>query len=179
LPQGNPRERGRRCGIGDISMGVKFNPKGFRLDIVLDSPKDWRKFKDGAEAFFHPNGGKPGDLCGVKFFFSRANRDSSHYLQGAASKKKLAPKVGNKFKVFLEVAGQSNTARMYWGYYTEIANTRKRTNHKQREILCEKLDKFFYKKLLGASFVDMHSGNVGYLGNRLVCVDFGECSIED
>ena len=113
-------------------------------------------------------------LIGVKIYQSKRERDSTHSKQLYASKFGLAPLVGDQFSfncinVHHDMQ-QHVTYKTVYGYLTQNVQVPKR--------LCEKLQYKLQEELeqIGLINDDLYYGNVGWIGNRLVCIDFDPCS---
>lgn len=103
---------------------------------------------------------------GIKLFCKKIDRDDSFNVQQKALRYGIAPKVGQKLCLHLPCAYKAliHKSKLH-GYVTERADKVGKT----------KVTKDFLKKIRDAkiSTWDMHSLNVGKIGKRTVCVDFG------
>lgn len=98
---------------------------------------------------------------GIKIFTSEEDCNYAYQYQKYAAKHKLGPLTGPKIKV-----GHR------FGYITQVANTSKKTNEKEIAELSKAMRK------INLDFPDDHKNNVGWIGNRLVCIDFDKYSVE-
>ena len=124
---------------------------------------------EGVEAFFV----KINKEVGVKIFETKKNAIHSMSRQIDAYKKKFAPKTLSGIDKFAIVYGNNRMEmKVGWGYKTQVARLLT-----EREK--DRYDEFEFKaelKRAGVPFRDTHEDNVGYIGKRLVRIDFGECS---
>lgn len=149
--------------------------------------------KRGCETFFFPISRQRG----LKVFLERKNALFSFKRQSKASEHKLAPKVYGKgiFKIILPMGfeqlgkGQKSiydapldtdllsffrNDPILYGYYTQRAKMdRVEITSDMRESLSESLNKIFPRE----RHDDCHLANVGWVGKRLVMVDFGNAGI--
>jgi len=126
---------------------------------------------------------------GVKIFYSRKNRDHSHFGQKLAAKKRLAPPAGQRFRICnLEIPSEveqywldsswskelryDSDSTVFYGYVTGVANEVCETEWEEEEKLEDEL------LAIGLSAEDLGSANMGRYGkdDRLVCIDFGRIS---
>lgn len=110
---------------------------------------------------------------GIKLFARRAWRDHSFYGQYYGHKKGLAPAVGQRFSMAVprsDDAFDSIDEKQFkiYGYFTQVAD----------KVGKRRPSTSFLKKLRDAGLTtwDVHNGNVGMLGDKMVCVDFGPVS---
>jgi hypothetical protein len=119
---------------------------------------------------------------GLKLYETRSERDRCVRLQKKAAKARIGPRVGDVFSiVVIECKGAGNG---WWGdapnirrkvlhcYFTEHATVPRRLSMKKVEALRDAL----YE--IDIDHGDLHEGNTGYLGKRLVCIDFDSASCD-
>jgi hypothetical protein len=121
---------------------------------------------------------------GLKIYSDKFTRDHCVKMQGLAAKHKLAPQVGDKFElecltidhfVFTDdgtdmLKEQCVKVNTVYGYVTERARLVRRYSQLYMDvwtqIIADELED------LGIVHPDLWVGNVGYIGGRLVCIDF-------
>lgn len=147
--------------------------------------------KSGAETVFIPITKK----IALKGFVTKSEAKAAIRRQQKASKYKLAPKVISPdiFEVIMPVGGTflasikgwnrirnkppyKQQHRRLFAYKTQIVDKvlgQKISNANKQKI--EELEEKMQKYRL--SITDLHYGNVGLIGNRMVCIDFGNLSV--
>ncbi len=115
------------------------------------------------------------NLHGIKFYRTRLRRDHTFDCQSIAYQHGLAPAIGSKFSFKRE-------NKIYFGYYTEnvelvmrdIVNSVGTDYWNQIYTWADECRQELYEKLnaTGLHFRDLHNGNIGLIGNRLVAIDF-------
>ncbi|MCI0557543.1 MAG: hypothetical protein MN733_03530 [Nitrososphaera sp.] len=144
--------------------------------------KNWPKFSDEELRKKIAKGGfaEGSTVCyikwtakvGLKVFAYKAERDGAMKMQKLASQSGIGPRVGPKTSwSFLSYDINSETFRdvELFGYWTEHVpklGIRNGRHHGDVGELREQL------RLIGISHVDLHYANVGWIGNRFVCIDF-------
>lgn len=115
---------------------------------------------------------------GAKLYIDKTNRDHSWRLQKKANAYQLGPQTGARFSmnwanIFpFGVGEDADMERItIYGYLTEVVNTQKKTTKRQRKKLAKQIE------AIGLVAHDMHDENVGWVGENLVCIDFGVESI--
>ena len=111
---------------------------------------------------------------GIKFYSSKSERNYAFKLQKKASKFRIGPNVFGKIDLDKPVSGAGVTISDYgfqYGYLTQKARTSSRITDSKIEKLIEKMND------LGFHTSDVCAPNVGYIGKRLVCIDFDEGSM--
>lgn len=112
---------------------------------------------------------------GIKAFICEEDARYSHKLQAKAEKAKVGPAVlSDVFPIFMtadsdESSRRDRSLKYKFAYITQLAIMKTYTR-RQKEALCRKLVR------VDISTNDMHSGNLGFIGNRLVRIDFGRVS---
>ena len=112
------------------------------------------------------------EFVGVKIYSTRRERDRSFKAQTIAAKHKIAPLVGDSFELECYMVRHDGfTAdvdyRKMYCYLTQVARI-SRAKPNIRTILA--LEYELYK--VGIIHEDLHKGNVGYVSDKLVCIDF-------
>lgn len=102
------------------------------------------------------------DNYAVKLYRYSKTNNWCYRLQKLASLFNLAPKVLGKFKLPIEF----HEYDVRYGHVTEIADTTIKVTYDNIVHLNTLLAK------VGISNPDLHYGNVGWMDNRLVCIDF-------
>ncbi len=131
---------------------------------------------------------------GIKFYKNEALRNKTLAFQARAAEAGLAPRVGECFELTLPFY-EDEEPREVFGYVTECisdtygeyyANRMFQCSyseclHYQREEIAEQMyDSYEYNRLIeginsiNISNNDIHTRNVGFLRNRLVCIDFSD-----
>lgn len=144
------------------------------------------KPKGGTEAVFV----QISKTQGIKAFETMTEATRSHERQSKAWAVNVAPKVCSRvFEIVMPVGGthmareycytahkivnrKKMTRRMY-GYETQVATRVGDFDFESRKY--SNLCSAFEKLELDAS--DLHEENVGWIGDRLVCIDFGDASV--
>ena len=160
---------------------------------LLNGPRK-PKLETGVDAkFFRIN-----DKWGFKFYGSPQMAELTYEFQGWANEAGLAPKLGEYQEFDLYQSKHSNRTEKWWGYITEcvdgvLDNAWKDMSHKypgtwrawdiqEYKDLTKNLRTMFRAKgvkLKHAHDLDMHIGNVGFIGENLVCFDFsGPAALE-
>lgn len=111
---------------------------------------------------------------GIKCYTSKDDRDICYARQKLAAKHGLAPKVGGKMysvvngqRIYCFITQVVTTTREYmqihrnYDWYEDEQYSQLRTDLEKK---C---------KLDGC---DMHSGNIGFIGDKMVCIDFSHMS---
>jgi len=152
-------------------LGLKWTPeKEKQLMLVIQSRK---KAKFGISCIYYALS----KAVGVKIYCSEKERDKTCDKQSLAAKHGLAPTVGDRFSfncVWIEhstCSAPNIRHRVVYGYLTQNAVL---------PSMRWSLDKFYpfevelESKLrkIGLVYRDFHFGNVGYIGKKLVCIDF-------
>jgi hypothetical protein len=117
---------------------------------------------------------------GIKLYRDKEIRDFSYKGQNKAFKLGLGPKTYGKFKlefpevmfVYSEHHGEPGCDfKTYYGYITQLAKEPSGKFDKRTYTAAQKLT----DKLVANGFADWDVGytsNVGWVGNKLVCIDF-------
>ena len=104
---------------------------------------------------------------GAKVFHRKRSRDIAFKNQKKGFKSRVGPKAIASFTIRekeLNIYGR-------YVYLTKIAKKKSVHNFWDRvEVLAKRLKK------IGLSDADLHSDNVAFIGNRMVCIDFGPLS---
>lgn len=124
-----------------------------------------KKAKFGCCCMFVPLDSKRG----VKLYTSKEERDISYFRQKKASKLGLGPKVFKRFSYRepIEVIFQ-------YGYVTEVAKQGRLIWNDYNPKLVKLKNKLEYH---GFDTGDVIGPNIGYIGKKLVCIDFDEGSM--
>ncbi len=113
---------------------------------------------------------------GVKLYSTQKERDKTHEKQAHAAKYKLAPAAGECFSFQCFWIGHNPCSapdvryKVIYGYLTQNATMppkRDRTDLYPLELRLRQI---------GLVNDDLCNYNVGYIGKRLVCIDFDNCS---
>jgi len=127
------------------------------------------KSASGAEAMFFRL--SKSSRFGVKIYDEQEHAEQAYRSQKLAASKGLAPKVGKRLFVLYRRTKTSRPYMMY-GYETQIA---RKVYYKSPawKNQSEELERKLIELGMGRDF---HPGNCGIVGQRLVCVDFGNIS---
>jgi hypothetical protein len=126
---------------------------------------------------------------GVKAFETKAEAERSLQRQNLAHAERVAPKVySNIFEIIMPVGGtamaeeysyyargtvrRNEMMRRMYGYKTQVARRIGEFDDEGRQYyaLIEAMSD------LGFCEYDLHDENVGWIGKKLVCIDFGDAS---
>lgn len=126
---------------------------------------------------------------GAKMYASEKTRDQAYKKQAHAYQYKLAPQVGDCFSFDCFWIGHNPCSlpdlkhKVIYGYMTQNAEVYK---NKRFCSLGEQLSKSAFNsqmwdlernlKEIGIVNEDIHSENVGFIGKRMVCIDFDDVS---
>lgn len=117
---------------------------------------------------------------GVKLYDSWSTRDHCWKIQKTAYQHGLGPRVGSKFFMnqLAIIAPTEDEARQLvvekiFGYVTEVAKVIP-WSVEIDDLLLRRLQVSLWDA--GIDYTDMHQGNVGYIGKKLVCIDFDNYS---
>jgi hypothetical protein len=124
------------------------------------SPSEWKRGSCAAFVRMNP-------IWGVKVFTREEDRDTSVKFQGLAATHNLGPAVGPIFEA--EIRHLSWPGRLSYGMMTIVADTSRRIPKGMIRQLTKRLEK------VGIINVDPRNCNFGWLGDRLVCIDFDCC----
>lgn len=125
-------------------------------------------------------GSKSGDRCefipitdkiGAKLYTSEELRDNCYDWQNEAFSVGLGPETFGKFEIALDNPVYDMDGDEYhyqYGYLTEIAQLVE--YYKIKSVQLNNLTDGL--KDIGFNFTDNHSGNMGLIGGKLVCIDF-------
>lgn len=132
---------------------------------------------------------------GIKFYTKESMRNKTHAFQARAAEVGLAPRVGECFELRLPLYEDDENDAEVFGYVTEciyetfgeqMANRlftssfEECSKWEKDEIIASLYDNHEYNRLIerikeiGISTKDIHILNVGFLRNRLVCIDFSD-----
>jgi len=107
---------------------------------------------------------------GLKLYMSKCVRDNCFYSQEAAYARDLAPKASNP--MYMKIGNVD-----IYGYYTEIAEVMVEVKKSDKRLkMHEEYDIFMenIKEVVSPGcFNDLSDWNIGFIGNRHVCIDFG------
>lgn len=121
-------------------------------------------------------GAKYGSMCmfvrisktrGVKLYNTRRERDYAYKLQKKAYKAGVGPKVYDCFKLEDYLYSKSEGGYYKYGYKTQIANVRIVPDDDSRMV-----DLVNTMAMYGFETGDVCWPNTGFIGKRLVCIDF-------
>ena len=119
---------------------------------------------------------KLNESVGAKIYSTQRERDRCHKIQTLASEHKIAPLVGDPFDLECYMIRHNgieaavNYRKMY-GYLTQVAEIRRSMYH-IKDILGLEYD--LYK--IGIIHDDLHKGNIGFIKDKMVCIDFDAIS---
>ncbi len=111
---------------------------------------------------------------GIKCYATEYGRSEAHANQLKAEEFGIAPMTGASFDINMRIG---NTNVSVYGYLTEIANTSRDVREMaysgatRYDTLVEKMQDN------GFGVGDLHSGNVGMIGDEFVCIDFDNVSM--
>ena len=146
-------------------FGLKWN-ENKRLQLI-ETIKKKKRASAGVSCSFLPLSAK----IGAKIYQTRQMRDATHKKQSYAAEYGLAPLAGDWFSLeCISIRSTNVSYRTVYGYLTQIAVI-------PRNLSCD--DEIWLERQLrniGISAYDLCPYNVGYLGKRLVCIDFDSCS---
>lgn len=114
---------------------------------------------------------KLNDFVGAKLYCSKVSRDKAHRMQSHAANYGLAPLSGECFDhefYYMQHKYEDAEVRYnkVYGYLTEFAHVPKHISHEEIGALKRGL----YN--IGLVNDDLFAKNVGFVGNKLVCIDF-------
>lgn len=118
----------------------------------------------GAECSFYRKNTR--SKTGYKVYGSYEDAVAARKRQLKAYRHGLGPKVGS-----LIIAVDGAEKNLGYGYMTQVAKKISNLSDKQHQIFCDKISQ------LGFSTGDMAYCNMGRLGKKLVCIDFGCVSL--
>lgn len=116
------------------------------------------------------------ERLGIKYNFSKEDRDALWYNQREAAKHGLGP------EVYERIDFKNSFGVPLYGYFTEVVQVYDYEDYcedfitimrEQMSELCEQLD------AIGFRFLDNHRGNVGVKNGKLICIDFDGISIKE
>lgn len=121
------------------------------------------KVKSGSVCLFIPLD----KSTGIKLYSDKSDRAYSYNRQKKAAEIKIGPEVGDKFELTVPCMAtySLNNTKKFYGFFTQRAQDVGRLNP------TEKLEKGM--TLLGFRTYDLHRQNIGRIGKRVVCIDFG------
>ena len=127
------------------------------------------KSASGAEAMFFRL--SKSSKFGVKVYDDQEHAEQAYKSQKLAASKGLAPKVGKRLVIMYRRTKSSHPQAMY-GYETQIA---RKVYYKSPawKNQSQELERRLIELGMGRDF---HPTNCGLIGQRLVCVDFGNIS---
>ena len=132
------------------------------MNIQSITSEQIKKCNKGISSYFLPVSPE----IGIKLFPKKGERDRSRYKQNIANLAGLAPKVGDT----IDICG-------FYGYYTErviMLHTLYKFNKIPKKILNQMYD-LEDQLLESCDFkIDTNWQNYGFIGKRIVCVDFGD-----
>jgi len=126
--------------------------------------KNYDKKQEGCVCTFVPLSNK----VGVKLYRYKQSRDLAVKMQKKAAKHKLAPKVGRT----LQLSDKYKYKK--FGYLTEIVKVKHNligVHWDKIEVLDDALQE------IGINHGDLCGSNVGFIGNRMVAIDFDKNSL--
>jgi hypothetical protein len=148
-------------------FGLKWN-ENKRLQLV-DVIKRRKRARAGVSCSYLLLSTK----IGAKIYQTKQMRDATHRKQLYASEFGLAPLAGDCFSLECISIYESNVSyRMVYGYLTQNAVVPKYLSFD------DEFDLKYQLRDIGIRTNDLCSKNVGYLGKRLVCIDFDSCSCQ-
>lgn len=112
---------------------------------------------------------------GVKLYRTKRARNITHERQVYAAKYGLAPLCGNRFSLNCYYIRHENgdndefSSVMHntvYGYLTQIAEIRDEVDESEFYLIRSQL------KEIGIAHCDLWEGNVGYIKNKIICIDF-------
>ena len=131
---------------------------------------------------------------GIKCFTFKSTRNISYLCQQYASTFDMAPKVAYKFNIENLSSGEENYCHMTeiatplaaWGKLNKNCDGGCFSDEPEYDEYDEDLDADYvapyyeermewvkkFKRLTGYKYEDFHTGNFGFLNNKLVCIDF-------
>ena len=135
---------------------MKWNIK--TKSLLEKSLKSNRRRKSGVSCIFYPILD-----YGAKIYKNKRQRNRCFNLQKIANEYFLAPSVGDRFEI--EIDGKK-----FFGFFTQKVRVLKYSDHFYDEKLGKKL------KQIGINHYDLHSGNIGIIKRKRVCIDFDSLS---
>ena len=161
----------------DVLMpGLKWTPDKEK-QLMLAIQKNRKKAKFGISCIYFALS----KTVGVKLYHSEKERDKTCDKQYLASKHGLAPIVGDRFSFncfWIEHSACSAPNikyRVVHGYLTQnaVLPSTRWSCHKFYPFEVELESKL---RKIGLLHRDLHFGNVGFIGKKLVCIDFDQVS---
>lgn len=151
-------------------MSLTFQSKLTEIRKATSEKED--DYKNGCECHFIALNEK----IGVKLYCSESERDFAYNNQKLAAMHQIGPEVGKRFS--LPTPDEHGNYRSYrFGYVTQVAvvATDRVGFFPSWAPKMEKAVKRLNKKMesLGMESSDNNSRNLGFIGKRLVCLDFG------
>ena len=105
--------------------------------------------------------------------------------QRLAHRHKIGPAVKSPIALYEVLADRWTKPRKFWGYKTEVAKMYDSCNDScleckgVRRRICTDVTNIGERlKRIGLSDCDTHGSNVGTIGRRIVCIDFGDVSMQ-
>jgi hypothetical protein len=139
--------------------------------LMLAIQRHKRKARYGISCIYMPLS----ESIGVKIYSSEKIRDKTYEKQAHAANYGLAPIVGDKFSFECFWIGHTCTLpdirhKIVYGYLTQNAVVKKKGRiHGIGDLRYQLYE-------IGLVNDDLWNPNVGFIGDRLVCIDFDFCS---
>ena len=152
---------------------MKWTPRKKQqlMDAIQNRKKD---FRSGISCVYFPLS----TTCGAKMYTSEKIRDAAYSKQAHAAKYHLAPQVGDRFSFECFWIGHNPCSKpdicykVIHGYLTQNARLEIPKRGHKATFNEQMWDLEMDLREIGIVNEDLGSSNVGFIGKRMVCIDF-------